>query len=273
MSSELLGLDIAIDHRIRRQIKPSRRGQEGHSIAHFIKLEDLYRSLDRIDHFEFLVTADLAGHLRTGGILVILHRPTNKHPFTEGTDRVVEESPTLRALRDAFELFDISLPGEVSLIDAFPFLPRTDMRTMSVDAYNAQSKRHFSSFLGAVVAKQPHVALCMWQCDKEVDLTCFESGRDLQSIGVGKVFSQPKIKLCDESGAQTDLFKVNAFHPSYAVNHHPEHSCFRQLLLLEIAHACGLWRGDWNEEPWMEQLRKHCQDLSSRLGCISGPPT
>ncbi|KAJ5318716.1 hypothetical protein N7476_005136 [Penicillium atrosanguineum] len=177
MSSELLCLDVAIDHRIRHQIKPSRGEQGEHSIAHFIKLEDLYRSLDRIDHFEFLVTADLAGPLRMGGILVILHRPTNDHPFSEGTDRVVEKSPTLRALKDAFELFDISLTGEVSLIDAFPFLPRADLRTTGVDAYNARSNRHFSSFLGAVVAKQPQVAL------SDVTSKALESARYFLSGG------------------------------------------------------------------------------------------
>lgn len=273
MSSKLVCLDVAIDHRIRRQIKPGTREHGEQSTAHIIELESLYRSITRRDYFEFLTTVDLAGPRRRGGILVALERPTNSHPFSDGTHVVVEESPTLRALRDAFELFDLSILGDVSVVDAFPFLSREEISTMSTTAYNAEAKRRFSSFLAAVLAKQPDVVLCMWQCDKTTDLRCFGSGCGLQSMGVGLVFPQPRLTLVDKTGARADFVRVNAFHPSFAVNYHPEYSCFRQLLVLQIAHACGLWNGHWNEEPWMEQLRNRCNVLSSQLGCISGPPT
>lgn len=250
MSPNLVCLDVAIDHRIWCQIKPSTKEHDDRSTAHIIELESLYRSITRRDYFEFLTTVDLAGPMRRwgGGILVALERPANSHPFSDGTHVVVDESPTLRALRDAFELFYLSILGSVSLMDAFPFLSREEIRTMSTTAYNAEAKRRFSSFLAAVLAKQPDVVLCMWQCDKTTDFRCFGSGCDLQSMGVGLVFPQPRLTLVDKTGARADFVRVNAFHPSFAVNYHPEYSYFRQLLVLRSPKlvVCGMGTGTKN---------------------------
>lgn len=58
------------------------------------------------------------------------------------------------------------------------------------------------------------------------------------------------------------IVRVNAFHPSFAMNYNPDLSCLRQLLILEVAQACGLYRGDWLNKRWMDELRERCKSIT-----------
>ncbi|KAK7178497.1 hypothetical protein PSPO01_15457 [Paraphaeosphaeria sporulosa] len=77
----------------------------------------------------------------------------------------------------------------------------------------------------------------------------------LEGLGVRHTFRSMEFKLRPGS----KILRVNAFHPSFAINYHPHMSCFRQLLILEVAQACGLNRGQWHNQIWMDELRKSCQ--------------
>lgn len=75
---------------------------------------------------------------------------------------------------------------------------------------------------------------------------------------VGGTFNPSRVPIT----AEHTTTRVNAIHPSYAMNRVPTESCFRQLLTLEFAHGFGMWRGTWKEERWMQDLREHCQRTS-----------
>lgn len=68
----------------------------------------------------------------------------------------------------------------------------------------------------------------------------------------------------------TRICRVNAFHPSYALNYHPEYSCFIQLLLLAVCQAYSVYIGDWAESIWIKELRATCTNLSSELDQYPG---
>ena len=89
---------------------------------------------------------------------------------------------------------------------------------------------------------------------------------ELRSLGVGQVFPSEQIDL----GHGISAKRVNAFRPSFAVFHNPAMSSFGQLLLLEVAHACGVLRGDWREEKWMSELRLDCKVSIPRVSKIAG---
>ncbi|UKZ74603.1 hypothetical protein TrVFT333_002273 [Trichoderma virens FT-333] len=104
MASSGVCLDVAIDHRIRQLLQPAINIEANPSDgSHLKKLEQLHQSVhdkevDALD--ELLVTKELAKPLSKGGLVVALIRPASNHPFADGVEVVVEESPTLRALRD-----------------------------------------------------------------------------------------------------------------------------------------------------------------------------
>ena len=62
-------------------------------------------------------------------------------------------------------------------------------------------------------------------------------------------------RLRGEDRSMTKFWRVNGFHPSRAMNYHSESSIFRQLMLLEAAQVCGVYRGDWEEGMWMSSIR------------------
>ncbi|KKP07029.1 hypothetical protein THAR02_00908 [Trichoderma harzianum] len=271
MSSTGICLDVAIDHRIRQLLKP-RPNTKVNSLYsnHVEKLLELYpfdhRKWFDASH-ELLVTEELAKPLTQGGIVVALLRPANYHPFSKGVDVVVEKSPTLRALRDVFALVGLDLVQHITVLDSLPFLPKADRYTPD-KKYTKALNEHHEAFLDAVVAKRPDVVLCMWQ--RPDDVQCNWSGGALESIGVGEVFPNEKVILCDRHGNRIETKRVNAFHPSYCMNYVCEYSQPRQLLMLEIARAWHSMDSSWHEEPWMAELRNSWK--KKKTGLNNGVP-
>ncbi|KAL6835697.1 hypothetical protein J3E69DRAFT_352215 [Trichoderma sp. SZMC 28015] len=136
---------------------------------------------------ELLVTEELAKPLTQGGIVVALLWPSDYHPFSSGVDVVVEESPTLRALRDVFALIGLDLVQDITVLDSLPFLRETDRFSLfgNYEEYKRTVNEHHEAFLDAVAAKRPDVVLCMWQTREE--LQCHRSGCSLASKGVGDI--------------------------------------------------------------------------------------
>lgn len=85
-----------------------------------------------------------------------------------------------------------------------------------------------------------------------------------QSTGVGKTFAKTQTQLGSELWTKI----VNAPHPSYVMNYNPHISCFRELILLEVAYACGVYKKDWVEEFWMKELRERCQLTARKLSRV-----
>ncbi|KAI0120743.1 hypothetical protein BJ170DRAFT_688563 [Xylariales sp. AK1849] len=97
--SECLG--VAIEHRIRRLIKPVEYFLPDKTGNHTSILDARGRCLGRSEA-ERAVTAELAGPLSIGGIAVVLQQPRHDHPFQLGVEAVIEDCATLHALDDVF---------------------------------------------------------------------------------------------------------------------------------------------------------------------------
>ncbi|KAL7916725.1 hypothetical protein GGI35DRAFT_433913 [Trichoderma velutinum] len=272
MASTAVCLDVAIDHRIRRLLKPGLSIKVNPSRPdgeHVEKLRQLYPSVlsKRNDaSHELRVTEQLAEPLSQGGLVVALLRPANDHPFADGVDVVVEKSPTLRALRDVFKILDLDLVKDVTVLDALPFMPKKDIPNTfgnGMTEYLAARQGCHQVFLEAMVAKRPDVVLCMWRHEgKPKDIW---EGKEIEGQGVGQLFDDEKTTLRDHRGSSIKTRRVNVFHPGYCVNHQPEYSQFRQLLMLEVAHGYHLLNGSWHEEDWMAELRKSCMKETMEL--------
>ncbi|RFU80070.1 very-long-chain acyl- dehydrogenase [Trichoderma arundinaceum] len=171
-------------------------------------IDDLQRKLRQLHLFvrsrvddpshETLVTEQLARPHHQGGLLVALQRPADNHPFPDGVDNVVEESPTLRALRDVFALISLDLVDQITVVDSLPFLRQADKRRMGNDpkAYLSAREEHHAVFLEAVVAKRPDVVLCMWQQEPwmaELRGDCIRTAREL--AGAKTEGSKPELHV------------------------------------------------------------------------------
>ncbi|OAL42718.1 hypothetical protein IQ07DRAFT_668990 [Pyrenochaeta sp. DS3sAY3a] len=250
-------LDIAIDHRLRPLFRPLNTAcdsSQGDHVRLVRRLgHDLLRDGKKIRSDEIKMAVYLAMPSTTGGICFVLQQPANNHPYHLGVDTVVESSPTLRALLlEAWNTVSCN-SSKPSILDRLPFIRSQD----GIDS-NLQHLVQERSF-AMIKAKRPKVVVCMWKRkshDEDVG-----SMRTVEGIGLGRTFASCHQEL--EPGFHTQL--VNAFHPSYAVNYNPHESCFRQLLLLEMTQACGLYADRWHNKCWMDDMREQCKRRASAL--------
>lgn len=210
---------------------------------------------------EIAVTTDLIQPSTVGGILVALQQPRPDHPFKLGTENVIEDCPTLKALCEVFHAVSrgsLNLLRDISVIDLLPYTTEEDWNHMSDD----EKQRIFELSQFAIGAKKPDVVLCAGKI--RMPKSCWRVKGEmwkLESIGVGKVFPTniPHIKLKDRYGSWINIRRVNGFHPSYALAHHPEYSPFRQLFFLVVVQACAFYSGTpLCDEEWMKELRLRC---------------
>lgn len=252
-------LQIPVDHRLRDIIRRARPlGVNYEQGRHVEVLRNFGASLrygkEPIPAAALNFAYDLAGPDTTGGIVVALEQPRASQEFAHGTVAEVDGCATLRAVKELIVVasnysYDVD---EISIFDAIPVI------TDPYDRKNEAFKSGDEAFLQMIVAKRPVVLLsCFQSKSANPDIS------SLQSSGVGKGPPQQTISI-----RNCTLRKVNAFHPSYAMNYHPEYAGFRQLLILEFAQAFGAWRGDWSEHGWMSELRTECRGLARRL-CTS----
>lgn len=250
-------LDIAIDHRLRPLFKPITKrarpdiGSPGLRLDHLTKVNPQRI----ISEAEVRITNRLFNAEWSGGITAILLQPANSHPYQKGLSSVIEACPTYCFLNEGFKAVTCGTlwlgDGTLSIIDSAPFVRPWD--DVSVEC-KRQMRRQTSH---SIHAKKPDVVLCMWQ-DKEGVTSAMS---EVQSLGIGKDFISSSTSLNGEP-----LKRVNSFHPSYAANYISHASCFRQLLLLNIAQACSIYvDGMWHEKEWMKELKKRCAAEASSM--------
>ncbi|KAI0195779.1 hypothetical protein EV127DRAFT_159005 [Xylaria flabelliformis] len=269
-------LDVVIDHRIRRLCRPTwPPGNLPEPSTHLSILQRYgYKRGRRSD--EINITCQLAGPATTGGILVTLQQPRGDHPFEDGIEAVIHDCDTFSALDELFlaaSCGTLNVKDHISLVDLLPFTPQR------ADSVSSRLLRHtFEASRLAICAKMPDVVLCagrVWlPCDggnpetgseaqEKLDLK--EDLCKLEAAGVGRPDPYDAVGLQGNNGELVVMSKVNGFHPACAMTWHPEHTSLRQLLLLNVVKTCGLYRGDWREDRWMDILREECFKLTGRL--------
>jgi hypothetical protein len=142
---------------------------------------------------------------------------------------------------------------DISVFDAVPFLDE------EVTEENIIEKAE-ELFADMMKAKQPKVAISCFKKDTRNAIV-----QNLRSRRIGYCFEvDPRgSRQLAESGLS--LTRVNALHPSYAINYFPEFSCFKRLLTLEFVKAFALWQRNWNDELWMTHLRNGCHEQAKKL--------
>ena len=202
---------------------------------------------------EINVTKRLAGPYGvTGGILVLLQQPAETHEFCEGTAATIHSCTTLQELHNVFHTVSHGTVGiaDLNVLDIQPFVRPSDSKRLD-PSLRKQLQHHL---LKTIRARSPAVVMCASRSfDKAGPLECFAS------LGVGKTMPE------HHSAEHGQPHRVNAFHPSYALNHHPLEPDFRQLLLLEAIHVCRRYSGDWVEENWMHEFRERCRVTCATL--------
>jgi hypothetical protein len=257
-------LEIPVDHRLVKFIDVLIFPSFNDESSHLDILETFGRTAKRngepISSAEFHHGLELAGPGTKGGVLVALLRPPRNQTFDKGFTADLCSCRTTHAFQ---ELVTTASGGkmtadDISAFDTLPYSPEGS------DEYDL-IKRAEQTFSDMVKAKKPEVVLCCYQGDSADK---FIGG--LRSLGVGQVFDDP----CLQISADCTITRVNAFHPSYAVNYQPTYSCFRRLLLLEFVKVFSHWTGKWKEEAWMDKLRSDCATLARKLSStkITLPP-
>lgn len=262
-------LGVAIDHRIRRLLRPVLVDLPEHS-NHVSRIEARGRMLKRSSR-EIQVTAQLAGPAAKGGIAIALQQPRHNHPFEKGLDAVIEDSETLYALYDIFTTVscgNLDIRTDITIVDLLPYEPEEVAKIG-----DAKLRESFSVSEQIICDKEPNALLCAGKIwlpragkfdDRKGEAWKFES------VGLGKKFGSTaklpvEAKIRPEEGGFVAIPRVNGFHPSHAMNYYPHVGLLRQLQILIGAETCGKLRNDWEDEEWMDELRCCCREISSSL--------
>ncbi|KAI0437510.1 hypothetical protein F4803DRAFT_148440 [Xylaria telfairii] len=276
VSAPIICLDVVIDHRIRRLCRPTWQPRELPQTSTHLSILQQYGLKRGCKNDEINVTSQLAGPATTGGILVTLQQPRGNHPFEDGVEIVIQDCDTLSTLNQLFltaSCGTLNVMEHVSLIDLLPFTPQrvnTVPSTVLQDAFEASRL--------AICAKMPDVVLCagrVWLPPNGGNPGRGPPGQDkfdlkgelckLEATGVGRPDIYDAVGVQGSGAELVPMSKINGFHPAYAITYHPEHTNLRQLLLLNVAKTCGVYRGDWKEDKWMDTLREECFKLTGRL--------
>lgn len=250
-------LGIPIDHRLRKFIgipKGDTNRRHGDHIERFSNFADWWRdekgyskiSIEEREFGRFLASPETQG-----GLVLILERPSDVQSYSDDLEETIKACPSLQAIDEIFSCIskDRDSIKDISVFDFYPLMAAQ---------LNQPLNRNLAqdTFLGMIREKKPKVTLC---CSSRSTAKVAQ----FASLGVGKSFRVPETIF--EGSFKT--YRINAFHPSYAVNRNPTYSVFRDLLLLEFAHAYGILADKWTEEPWMGDLRKKAlQQTNSSQG-------
>lgn len=181
----------------------------------------------------------------------MLQQPAENHPFACGIHRVMDKCATLDAIRDAWAVVTNRAPLP-TILDLHPFMRPSFWKQAQIGRSAPES-----SVFDVLVTKRPDVLIAI---GKQMDYKLPEL-RPFESIGVGQQHPSGPYPLAPGY----EVCRVNCFHPSFANNYNRCHSCFRQLMLLEIAHGWAILDGTWNDETWMDELRDRCKREAAGL--------
>ena len=193
--------------------------------------------------------------LNFGFVLLQPHSTQNNSDgFLAGRRRC----PTINAVSELISVVSNGRLGfdDISVFDAVPFLDENVTEKDSQDIIDEAQ----DVFANMIKAKQPKVVIsCFKTNTSNAILKCLRCRR----IGYCFEFDPPGSKQLAHSGLS--LIRVNAFHPSYAINRNPQFSCFKRLLVLEFTKAFALWQQNWVDEKWMSLLRHECSKQAKEL--------
>lgn len=116
-------LGVAVDHRMRRLLKPVCNDQTERS-NHLSRIETRGWSLKR-PQSEIQVTTQLAGPAVKGSIAVALQQPRDNHPVEGGLDAVIQSCETLSTLNDIFSTVScrsLDIRTNITVIDLLPYV-------------------------------------------------------------------------------------------------------------------------------------------------------
>lgn len=247
-----LCLGIPYDHRLKpllgieitpptQAIEPENHARE---IRHYgRRLQNSGRRSDVTDN-EINFARWLALPETKGGFVIVLEQPAQHQQYFSDHQQTIDNCVTLKGIDEVCRAVTGSGLEKVSCFDAFPFHKR--LVKYSLETHQKELDEAYAVFLEMIEKKQPDVILCCYRSSHSTKYQDFEAG------GIGQVFpsTQRRQYMC-----------VNAFHPSYALNHVGGNAALRTLLLLEAAQAFHRAYGTWRESLWMDNIRKYCADI------------
>jgi hypothetical protein len=248
-------LGIPVDFRLRKFIREWRRPVLSDLTSTHIKtLYDFGKQVKgenaELTSDQVSFALDLAKPQTQGGVVIVVLQPTTDQTYHDSYGTNVENCETLDAIRDALRLFGLRC-DDVSIFNAFPFIADPDL-----DNRNNTHEASHHAFQQMVMQKRPKAVVSCFKTPFRVPL----SG-SLKSLGIGESWPMKRFKF----KKKIFLTRVNAFNPRYALKQNPTESCFRQLLVLQLAAGFGTWADTWIEEPWMEKLRDDCRSRAEML--------
>lgn len=256
-------LGIPVDHRLRSLIREVRPIDSNVLDSDHIRILQEFGTSLKVgeDEDDYLATCDLSFGIEMarpetkGGILVALLQPHSSQDNSDGFLAGKRNCSTINAVSELISVASnarLSFDG-ISVFDAVPFLNE------KVTGKNIIEKAH-DVFVEMIKAKQPKVVI---SCFNKHTTNAIVQNLCHRGIGSNFDFDLQGSRQLAESGLE--LIRVNAFHPSYAINRFPEFSCFKRLLVLEFVKAFSLWQGRWNDETWMANLRNECHEQAKKL--------
>jgi len=254
-------LGIPADHRLRRLVSPVETTARPDRSEHIRILNNFGKTLaylqqdgssNSIRPSELDFGLELARPETTGGVVIVLQHPAPSQTYQDGYSAEEKKCATLTAVKDLiiFATAGSMDMDSVTVLDSMPYMD-TDF-----DPRNELHNESQKVFIQAMKAILPDVVVSCFSTETDIKFM-----KLLRHWGVGVESDTKSLRI---SGTNHDFLKVNAFHPSYAINYFPHESCFRRLLMLQFAKAFGRYSGKWTEEPFMNGLRKTARDLSRR---------
>lgn len=128
---------------------------------------------------EIDVTKSFAGPFTSGGLLVILQEPLQRHHWREGAHAVISNCPTLSALEEGLQITSngiLSLLHNVSLLDTRPFI----CKEQNVRLADRHREKLLDLVIKAIDAKKPDVILCMGKVSGAPDIVGTDEHTSLQ---------------------------------------------------------------------------------------------
>ncbi|CAG8129573.1 unnamed protein product, partial [Penicillium nalgiovense] len=210
---------------------------------------------------DYLATCDLSFGIEMarpeskGGVVVVLLQPHSSQDNSNGLLAGKRNCPTLNAVSELISAASNAKLGfdDVSVFDAIPFLNEKVTGEKIIE--NAQGV-----FADMIKAKQPEVVISCFKTEASNAIV-----QNLRSRRIGYCFEFDPRGSRQLAELGLSLTRVNALHPSYAINYFPEFSCFKRLLVLEFVKAFALWQGNWIDETWMVHLRHECHEQAKKL--------
>ncbi|OQE10571.1 hypothetical protein PENFLA_c089G10859 [Penicillium flavigenum] len=252
-------LGIPIDHRLRCIIREAPSIDTSRTNSEHVRL--LYEfgtslKVDGSDYplYDLSFALEMARPESKGGLLIALLQPHSKQDNSDGFLAGRRDCETLEAVSDLVTAVNNAKVcfDDTSVFDAIPLLDEAatgaDISTIIADAHDV--------FADMVRAKNPEIVICCFRTDSRNTLV-----QRLRGRGVGWSFNDEK-SAPNPIEAGLSSIRVNAFHPSYAINHYPIFCSLRRLLTLEFTKAFALLRHKWTEEPWMKSLRTECRQAT-----------